>query len=84
VSKHQKTYPKPAITSVPFRGQKNPSAEHRFLLGISDSSFEGTQNIKHAPFVNWLLPAACLLSRNKRSLNLSDRSNHARNFLIIF
>jgi hypothetical protein len=83
VSKHQKIYPKPAITSVPFRGQKNPSAEQH-LLGISDSSFEGAQNIKSAPLVNWLLPAACLLSLNKRSLNLSNRFNHARKFLIIF
>jgi hypothetical protein len=84
VSKHPKSHSKPDRFYFPFRGQKKPSAEHRFLLGVSDSSFKGAQIIKSAPLVNWVLPAACFLSRSKRALNLSDRPNHARDFLIIF
>jgi hypothetical protein len=51
VSKHPKFCSKTRTLCFPFRGQKNPSAEHHSLLGVSDSSFRGTNFISFAPIV---------------------------------
>jgi hypothetical protein len=70
VSKHPKSCSKSNPLYFPFRGQKNPSAEHRFLLGISDSSFEGAKFINLAPIVNRLFSQPNASRRADKSISI--------------
>jgi hypothetical protein len=70
VSKHPKSSSKLIQLYFPFRGQKNPSAEHRFLLGISDSSFRGAKLTNFAPVVNRLFSRPNASRRADKSINI--------------
>jgi hypothetical protein len=67
VSKHPKSCSKLRLLYFPFRGQKNPSAEHRFLPGISDSSFRGAKFINFAPIVNRLFSQPFAFTASRRA-----------------
>ena len=70
MSKHPKFCSKLFQLYFPFRGQKNPSAEHRFLLGISDSSFRGAKLTNFAPVVNRLFSQPSASRRADKSINI--------------
>ena len=70
MSKHPKSCSKLIQLYFPFRGQKNPSAEHRFLLGISDSSFRGAKLTNFAPVVNRLFSQPNASRRADKSINI--------------
>jgi hypothetical protein len=81
VSKHQKSRSKLDLFYFPFRGQKNPSAEHHFLPGISDSSSRA-QKISYPRHLSTGFSANP--SHREGQMNLSAMEFHARVFLLFF
>ncbi|HSY10347.1 MAG TPA: hypothetical protein VK840_05475, partial [Candidatus Dormibacteraeota bacterium] len=76
-AKHPKSYSKPDPLYFPFRGQKNPSAEHRFLLGVSDSSLRA-RNLSTSHQLSTGFSANPM--HRAGQTNLSVSKHHARVF----